>query len=66
MKSLFEKGTYYLSLGEYDQAIDVFESLIRHQPTNPDLFRQLGECYRAIGSEESAQMCEQQVQALTR
>jgi tetratricopeptide (TPR) repeat protein len=56
----------YKRTGDVWKAIEVYESLIRLQPTNPDLFRQLGQCYLAIGSQESAQMCEQQVQALTR
>ncbi|MBT3602808.1 MAG: tetratricopeptide repeat protein, partial [Candidatus Latescibacteria bacterium] len=65
-ENMLQLADIYKRTGDVWKAIDVFESLIRHQPTNPDLFRQLGECYRAIGSEASAQMCEQQVQALTR
>lgn len=55
----------YQRTGDVWKAIEIYEDLIRQQPTNPDLFRSLGQCYRAIGSHDSALLCEQQVQALT-
>ena len=64
-ENMMQLADIYKRTGDVWKAIAVFEDLIRLQPTNPDLFRQLGQCYVAIGSPESAQMCEQQVKALT-
>jgi tetratricopeptide (TPR) repeat protein len=65
-ENMIQLADIYKRTGDMWKAVEVYESLIRLQPTNPDLFRQLGQCYRAIGSEESAQMCDAQVQALTK
>lgn len=65
-ENMMQLADIYQKMGEMWKAVEVYEALIRLQPTNPDHFRQLGQCYRAIGSEESAQMCDAQVQALTK
>jgi glycosyltransferase involved in cell wall biosynthesis len=64
-ENLARLAEVYRGTGTVWKAIEIYESLIQLQPTNPEWFRRLGVCYRAIGSEASAHLCEQQVQALT-
>lgn len=64
-ENMMQLADIYTRLGDMWKAVSVYEDLIRIQPTNPELFRQLGQCYLAIGSRESAELCEQQVRALT-
>jgi tetratricopeptide (TPR) repeat protein len=50
--------------GEIWRAIPIYEKIIRSQPTDPGLFKKLGQCYQDMGAPEAAQLCEDQVVAL--
>ena len=56
----------YQALGEHWKAVGVYEEWIQKRPTDPELFQNLGVCYEAMGVNEAANMCREQVQILRR
>ncbi|MBB30898.1 MAG: hypothetical protein CME25_18570 [Gemmatimonadetes bacterium] len=64
MEFALQLAEVFRASGELWRAIPLYEKMIQSQPTEPELFRKLGQCYLEMGAPEAAQLCEDQVVAL--
>ncbi|MCZ6635617.1 MAG: glycosyltransferase [bacterium] len=54
----------YQATGAAWKAVGIYEAQIHQNPTEPELFRKLGQCYRAMGVPDAARMCDEKVSQL--
>ena len=55
VKALYELGTQYMVLNNYDEAVVIWRKLSEQDPTNEDIFAHLGTTFNLIGDFDQAE-----------
>jgi outer membrane protein OmpA-like peptidoglycan-associated protein len=58
-ESISNAGQFLETIGQWDQALQLFRMLVDHNPEKPEAYRQMAVCYAKLGRADEAQKAEE-------